>query len=366
MQDFIVGPYDETLKTSNFPVLSGLIGLAFGGDTPFQAEVYFINLAKVNQIKFAVPFFDVYDPRFLDFGVPVAVRGSLNYKIVDYKEFIKLHRLINFSVEDFKTQIKDSVRRYVKNAVANAPSSFNIPVIQIESKISEINAEVERKIKNRLKEEFGVLVSSIDISAIEIDKTSRGYSQLAKVTKDVTASKIKAETEDYEERLRIRREEEQYAMRMRAKTENIDVYRLDKGAEVGVAGAEALGKMGEGGAGRVDVGGGAGFNPASMMAGIAVGGVVGRTIAETMGSTMSGVTVGSAVPPPIPTVSFYVASEGRAIGPFDMTALTQMAMERRFTRETLVWKQGMAEWKRAGEIAELDSVFGSIPPSLPT
>jgi hypothetical protein len=49
-----------------------------------------------------------------------------------------------------------------------------------------------------------------------------------------------------------------------------------------------------------------------------------------------------------------------------MTALTQMAMERRFTRETLVWKQGMAEWKRAGEIAELDSVFGSIPPSLPT
>ena len=36
MQDFIVGPYDDTIKTANFPVLTSIVGLAFGGESPFS------------------------------------------------------------------------------------------------------------------------------------------------------------------------------------------------------------------------------------------------------------------------------------------------------------------------------------------
>ena len=54
-QDYIIGPYDETIKTANFPVLSSIVGLAYAGGTPFQAEVYFINLAGNIQIKFGIP-----------------------------------------------------------------------------------------------------------------------------------------------------------------------------------------------------------------------------------------------------------------------------------------------------------------------
>ena len=85
MQDFIVGPHDDTIKTANFPVLTNIVGLAFGGNSPFQAEIYFINLSGNIQIRFAIPYFDVYDPRFLDFGVPVAVRGSITFNITDYR-----------------------------------------------------------------------------------------------------------------------------------------------------------------------------------------------------------------------------------------------------------------------------------------
>ena len=106
MQDFILGPHDETIKTANFPVLSNLVGLAFGGGSPFQAEVYFINLAGNIQIRFGVPYFDVFDPRYLDFGVPMAVRGSITFNISDYQTFIKLSRLINFELDTFKQQIK--------------------------------------------------------------------------------------------------------------------------------------------------------------------------------------------------------------------------------------------------------------------
>ena len=154
MQDFIVGPFDETIKTKNFPVLASIVGLAYDGGTPFQAEVYFINLARIIQVKFGVPFFDVYDPRFMDFGVPVAVRGTISFCINDYREFIKLHRLSNFNLDDFQKQIRDAVTRYVKDVVANIPAQHNIPLIQIETKTAQINDVIEFDLGTRLSEDF--------------------------------------------------------------------------------------------------------------------------------------------------------------------------------------------------------------------
>ena len=102
LQDFIEGPFDQTIKTANFPVLSSIVGMAFGGDSPFQAEVYFINLQSNNQLRFAVPYFDVFDPRLPDHGVPMAVRGTITFNITDYRNFIKLNRLVNFDDDQFQ------------------------------------------------------------------------------------------------------------------------------------------------------------------------------------------------------------------------------------------------------------------------
>ena len=386
MQDFIVGPFDQTIKTANFPVLSSIIGLAYEGGTPFQAEIYFINLARIIQVKFGVPFFDVYDPRFADFGVPVAVRGTVSFGIADYREFIKLHRLSTFNLDDFQKQIRDAVNRYVKDTVANAPAAHNIPVIQIESKTAQINDVVEYDLSDRLKETFGVVVSGIDIGAIEIDKTSHGYCQLMSVTKDLVGATAKAEAEakikditdkqrieveNYEETLRIQREEEQYAQHMHTRTTNFDAYQVEKQAEVGIAGANALGQMGTNRAGDVSIGGGGdgtGFNMAAMMASMAVGGAVGQNIAGAMNNMMGGInqqTTPGAVPPPIPTVAYHVVANGQATGPLDISVLAQMATAGQFTADSLVWKNGMAQWAKAGTVDELKNLFANAMPPIP-
>lgn len=385
MQDFIEGPFDKKIETSNFPVLASIVGLAYEGGTPFQAEVYFINLAQIIQVKFGVPFFDVYDPRFFDFGVPVAVRGTISFKINDYREFIKLHRLTAFNLDNFQKQIRDAVIRYVKDTVTNAPAANNIPVIQIESRTSQINDAVEYTISERLKENFGVNVSGIDINAIEIDKSSEGYRQLMSVTKDITGATLKAEAEakiknitekqraemqNYEETLRIQREEGQYAQHKATQSANMGAFQVEKQAEVGVAGAEALGQMGANGAGGIDLGGSTGFNPAAMMAGMAVGGAVGQNIAGTMNGIMSGVNqtippIGAATPPPIPNVSYHIAINGQAAGPYDMNTLSQMALAGQLTSATLVWKNGMAQWSRADSVNELKGLFGNTMPPIP-
>ena len=366
VQEYIEGPCDLILNTENLPILASLVGLAYDGGTPFQAEVYFINLARIIQVKFGVPFFDIYDPRFADFGVPVAVRGTVSFSITDYREFIKLHRLNNFQLEDFQQQIRDTVSRYVKDTVANAPAAHNIPVIQIETKTAQINDVVEYDLTERLKENFGVLVSGVDIGAIEIDKNSEGYRQLMAVTKNVAATKIEAETQDYVERLRIQREEGQYAVHKQTQTANIGAFQVEKQADVGIAGAQALGQMGANGAGDVNLGGdGGGFNMAAMMASMAVGGAVGQNIAGAMNNMMGGInqqTTPSVVPPPIPTMAYHVAINGQAAGPFDMTSLTQMAANGQLTGDSLVWKNGMAHWEKAIAVDELKGLFSTMPP----
>ena len=378
-QDFIEGPFDQKIKTANFPVLARLVGLAYEGGTPFQAEIYFINLARIVQVRFAVPFFDVYDPRFNDFGVPVAVRGTISFQIKDYREFIKLHRLINFNLDDFQKQIRDVVCRYAKDTVANAPAANNIPVIQLESRVSQINDAIEYNIAERLQENFGVLVSGVDIGAIEIDKTSEGYRQLMSVTKDVTQQTVQAQKEanikniydkqrieahDYEETLRVRREEGQYAAHKQTQSANFGAYQVEKQAEVGVEAARALGHMGENGADSVNMGGGGmGFNPAAMMASMSLGGVIGQKMADTMNGVMSGVNPNAqpaAVPPPIPTISYYVAINGQAQGAFPLEVLKQMQQNGQLTKETLVWKQGMENWEKAGNVDELCILFESV------
>lgn len=361
-QDYVEGPFDSILYTDNLPILAPIISLLYAGGTPFPAEVYFINLAEIIQVRFGVPFFDVFDPRFADFCVPVAVRGTITFRIDDCGRFIELHRLTNFSLDEFQKQIRSAVCRYVKDVIANAPAANNIPVVQIESKIAQINDEVEFVLGKRLKEEFGVSVSSVDIGAIEIDKTSDYYDLLMKMTRDQAFIKTQAETEDYVERLRIQREESQYAMHKQTQTANFGTYQVEAKTQIGVAGADALSKMGENG---VDLDGNAGFNPAAMMAGMAVGSAAGRNIADAMSGTISPIQVTGTVPPPIPTTLYNIVVNGQATGPYALLTLQQMAATGQLNVDTLVWKIGMAEWAKAGTVEELREFLASAMPPIP-
>lgn len=362
LQDYIVGPHDEKLKTKNFPILSSIIGLWYEGDTPFQAEIFFINTSLAIQTRFGIPYFDVVDSRFPDFPVPVAVRGALTFKVEDYKTFGNYHQMVNFNIEDLKNKINASVTRYVKEVVTNASSEHDIPVIAIESKIDFINEKVELYVKDRFLDLFGISVTGIDISAIEVDKDNESYIELKRVTKDISTIKAETELHNYQEELRIKREEGQYSQRMGTRQSNIGAYQTEIGGQVGVAGAEALGKMGEKGAGNIDLGGqNTGFNPVSMMAGMAVGSAVGKNIAGTFDNSINQNSTKQSVPPAVPITTFYVSKDGKPVGPFDMDTLRSMVVSGNLSPDSFVWKEGMPEWQKASLQSELSGIF---PPKI--
>ena len=396
MQDFIEGPHDEVIKTANFPVLASFIGAAFGGGTPFQADVYYINLAGNIQIRFGVPYFDVFDPRYLDFGVPIAVRGTITFNISDYKSFVKLNRLINFELETFKQQIKDAITKNIKGTVSNVPTDLNMPVFQIERKILEINDWVHERIKKSLEDDFAVNIKRLDISDIEIDKEAEGYKKLRELTADITEKFTKTQANvnvdtlqaqsnvniknledtqrinagNMEEQLRIQREELQRAQKLQTETNFIETHKLniqtESQKEVLKAAADSLGEMGN-----MNLGGGSGggMNPAGMMTGMMMGGAMGNQMAgmmNQMGNTMNPqIPTNNQVPPPLPTAQYFVAVNGQQTGPFNLSQLQQMVISGQFNPNTFVWKPGMQNWEEAGKLIDLQNLFGAVPPPPP-
>ncbi len=380
VQDFIEGPFDETLKTANLPIIANIVNSLYGGEAPFQAEVYFINLQQNNQIRFGVPYFDVFDPRLPDFGVPLAVRGTITFNISDYKGFIKKNRLINFDLAKLQEQVKSMVNNEVKSTVMGIPAALGIPVVQLESRINDVSQRLSDKMGYQFEDDFGVNLKRFDVSAIEIDKESVGYKQLRALTAGITEQTMQAQAElniknmqdtqrinaaNMEESLRIQREESQRAQRLQSETNFIGAHAIDQQTEVLKAAAQSLGSMGAMGGGE---GGGGGMNAAGMMTGMMMGGAMGQQMAGMMGNMGQQMQNAMQTPPPMSSVAIFVAVNGQQTGPFNMPQLQQMAAAGQLTAQSLVWKQGMAQWAAAGTVPELAALFappvpgGGVPP----
>ena len=364
MMDFIVGPYDGTIKTDNFPILTSIVGLAFGGESPFQAEIYFVNLQSNNQIKFAVPYFDVADPRFLDLTVPVAVRGSLTFNLTDVQQFIKLNRLIDFDLAKFYEQISAMVKKFAKQFVTNCPLEHGISVLQIERHITDINDLMQTKLSSQLQQDFGVNLKRLDLSAIEIDKESSEYLDFIHATKEQQI----IQSEQIGRRAQIETDVYGEKAFLAAESQYIQAHAINKQAEVLTAAANNLGQMG---AMNIDGAEGGGMNPTGMMMGMGLAAGIGQQMAGMMNTNMNAMqqamqqpTSSPIVPPPIPgAISYMLAVNGQQYGPYNMQQLQQMATTGQLTMNTLVWCQGMAAWEPAVNRPDLAALFA--PPPIP-
>lgn len=356
--DFIQGPADETIKTANFPVLANIVGLAYGGNSPFMAEVYFINLSGNMQLNFGIPYFDMFDPRFTDLGVPCAIRGTITFNITDYENFIRLNRLRNLTHEDLKHQVKDFFIRKAKATVLNIPDEHGIAVMQIEKKLDTINTIIHDGVKEVFAADFGINLKRTDISTIELNKEHPHYLQLKHATADQQTKTIGAKTDieitNLGENARITRKDSEMGVEGR----NFAVHQINTQAGVLKTAAENLGGMGN-----IDFGDGGGMNPIGIMTGIGIGRVMGSQIGNMAGGINN-------VPPPVPEVAYHIAINGQQSGPYTISQLKILATNNQFTKDYYIWKAGMAGWEPAYSVPDVSAVFAAVmmppPPPAPT
>ena len=92
-------PGTHTLSSKNLPLLSSLIGLVYGGDSPFTAEVYFVNKAVSMDAKFGLVPFNMLEPTF-KVPIPVSCRGSFAIVVKDI-DAIKISKALDRDVSIF-------------------------------------------------------------------------------------------------------------------------------------------------------------------------------------------------------------------------------------------------------------------------
>lgn len=356
------------------------------------------NLSKGSQLNFAIPYFDVFDPRLQDYGVPVSVHGAVVYAIEDMDLFHSVNRNEGYSDETFKNKLRGQLTKFIKSVVSNAPSDAQIPVVQIERKIFEISELIQQRVTPQVEKLFGITIRSLDITGINVDKESRGYRELKALTADLEKERMMAQhnaqisnfnlnndlqqdmlkkqselnldamgrkqeldlggqeelqrmnLENQRETMRIQREEMQRASRLQteqtfmgAHQANLNAGVLNNATDNGInafrqqtmgSGMNNMGQMG----GAPQMPGQKGMGGAPQMPG--------------MGAS-------------VPQVQYYIGINGQQYGPCDWNKLQQLVQQGQLTQQSYVWKNGMAQWEFAGNVAELAPLFQGTAPQMP-
>lgn len=347
------------------------------------------NLSKGSQINFAIPFFDVFDPRLMDTGVPVAVHGTIAYAIEDMDLFQSINKTEGFSDETFQQKLRSTVTKYIKGVVSNAPSDAQIPVVQLERKIMELSDIVQNKVAPQVERLFGIKVRQLDITSINVDKDSRGYRELKALTADLEKENLMAKHNANLSNFNLQNELNQDALKAQSAL-NIDA--LQRQQELNLGGQEELQRMQLEnqretlriqreemqrasrlqteqtflGAHQANLNAGVvnnaldnGFNAFKQQPAMGGGNMFGQ---NTLGG---GVPQMPGMKATVPQVSYMLAVNNQQAGPFDWNQLQQLAQQGQLTRQTYVWTQGMQNWEFAGNVQELQPLFASAAPQMP-
>ncbi len=320
--EFISGTY--TIKSENIPLLEKLINIPFKNETPFKADVWFVNQIEFLDCKWGTQSpLQVEDPKY-EVIVPIRAFGQYGFKIA--KPRIFLERLVgnmpSFATSKVAEYFRGVILSKLTSIIYNKMKLDNLSVLNINTNVEEL-AEYAKIAITEVFRRYGLELSLFNIISISVNENDPSFVRL-KESKDA-AAEIKI----------IGRENYQMSR-------SFDV--LEKAAEndSGIAGA-AVG----------------------LGAGVGIGSVVGAIGAKTINTNTQDVNE----IPPIPTVDYYLAINGERHGPFTTNQIEQKIVNGEINVKTLIWKKGLKQWTQIGEMDDFKHMFedeGDCPPPIPT
>jgi membrane protease subunit (stomatin/prohibitin family) len=156
------GPGRHTLNTNNLPLLTGLIGMAFGGATPFTAEVFFVSLREFSDLRWGtaqpVAFRDT------DFGmVRLRAFGGYSIRISDPQLFVQ--QVVGSRGAYTTGLIEDYLRGVIVNEFNDMLGAVHTSLLDLPGQTAELAAAM----RNALADDFrriGLDLTSFQIVAI--------------------------------------------------------------------------------------------------------------------------------------------------------------------------------------------------------
>jgi len=309
---FQPGMYE--LETKNLPILSTLLGWKYGFESPFKAEVYFVNTRRFTDLKWGTK--NPVIRRDPEFGmVRLRAFGTYAVRVSDAATFIR--EIVGTDSHFTTDEVTEQLRNIVVSRFSDAIAESAIPMLDIASNYDELGVKVLEQIQSEL--------------------TAYGLELTKLLVENVSLPQAVEEAMDKRTSMGV-------------------LGDLGRYAQFQSANAMEDAAKNPGGMAGMGVGMGAGFAMGNQMA---------QAMAPPAAPSSAAPSAGAA-PPPLPSaVTYFAAIGGAQAGPFDMPTLQAKVRSGEISRDTLVWKQGMANWTAAGQVAELGSLFASVPPPLP-
>jgi len=159
------GPGKWSLTTDNIPILSTLKGWKYGFESPFKADIYFINtrLFTGNKWGTANPIM-VRDP---DFGiVRVRAYGTYDFHVVDPKLFLQevAGTDDHFRLDEFA----DTMRSRIVSVFSDALASAKVPVLDVASRYQELGEALLPLINPAVTAKYGLEISSFILENVSV------------------------------------------------------------------------------------------------------------------------------------------------------------------------------------------------------
>ncbi|MFN8076353.1 MAG: SPFH domain-containing protein [Kineosporiaceae bacterium] len=309
------GPGTHTLQTQNLPILSTLKGWKYGFDSPWKAEVYFVNTRQFTDLKWGTQ--NPVIVRDAEFGmVRLRAFGAYSVRVTDAPVFLK--ELVGTDPQFRTEEVQEYLRQMIVSRFGPALATAGVPMLDLATQQSSIGSKVAGVLNEDLAQ-VGVQIATFVVENISVPP-------------EVEAALDK-------------------------RTQMGILGNLDQYTQFQAANAmEAAAKNPSGGAGE---GLGVGL-------GMAVGQRMANQLNPAAAAPAPAPAAAPAAPPPLPAApAWYVGVGGQQQGPFDAAGLAAQAAAGSLTGSTLVWRQGMAAWTEASAVPELASVLGSVPPPLP-
>jgi membrane protease subunit (stomatin/prohibitin family) len=164
---FLAGRH--TLSTENIPLIRSLIGLPFGGKSPFSAEVWFVNLTAKLDVKWGTPDpLQIEDPKY---GIIVPVRsfGQYGIKISDSKKF--LHKIVGttktFDVDEISKYLNGMLITLAKSIIAEHLIAHKVSVLDISQDLAALSKTIEAQFSAQ-SAEYGVSIANFYVQSINV------------------------------------------------------------------------------------------------------------------------------------------------------------------------------------------------------
>lgn len=166
------GPFGagrHTLDTPNIPLIRELIGIPFGGTSPFTAEAWFVNRAINLSIPWGTPDpIQLEDPKY-KIMVPVRAFGQYGVQVGDSKKFLLklVGTLRGFDIQTLNNYFAGVFITRIKQLIASTIIDSEISVLEIAPHLETLSAKLQEALARDL-EEYGLRLSQFNINSINV------------------------------------------------------------------------------------------------------------------------------------------------------------------------------------------------------